>query len=104
MWVVSNRVYVAADWAEQFEQRFAKRAGQIDKQPGFVAMQVMRPAKEGAPYVVQTHWQDKQAFDNWVGSDDFRQSHANPMPKEAFSQSGQLEMHEVIIASGNVPS
>lgn len=99
MWVVSNRVYVVESYAAQFEQRFAHRAGEIDKQPGFVSMAVMKPASEGAPWVVQTHWQDKAAFDNWVGSEDFRRSHANPMPKEAFSQPGGLEMHEVVVTS-----
>ncbi|MBY4678492.1 antibiotic biosynthesis monooxygenase family protein [Marinobacterium arenosum] len=99
MFVVSNRVFVAAGYCEEFERRFRARLGQIDQQPGFVEMCVMQPAKEGAPYVVQTRWQDRAAFDNWVGSEDFRRAHANPLPKEAFSQPGQLEMHEVIISS-----
>jgi len=101
MLVVSNRVYLVDSYAEEFELRFARRAGQIDKQPGFISMAVMKPVKEGAPWVVQTCWEDKAAFDGWVGSEDFRQSHANPMPKEAFSQPGkpgQLEMHEVVVS------
>lgn len=97
--VVANRIYVADDWRETFEERFRKRAGEIDKQPGFVRMEVLRPGKEGMPYIVQTHWADKASFDNWVGSDDFKRSHANPLPKEAFSQKGGLEMHEVIIST-----
>lgn len=99
MFIVSNRVFVADDWAEAFEQRFRNRVGEIDKQPGFVQMMVLQPAKEGAPYVVQTQWQDKAAFDNWVGSDDFKKAHANPMDKAAFTQPGQLEMHTAIINS-----
>jgi len=99
MFVVSNRVYVAEGWTDTFEERFRRRAGEIDKQPGFVRMMVLQPAKEGAPYVVHTEWQDKAAFDQWVGSEDFKRSHANPMPKEAFSQSGGLEMHEVIVSA-----
>ncbi|MGB0467662.1 MAG: antibiotic biosynthesis monooxygenase family protein [Pontibacterium sp.] len=97
--VVANRIYVANDWRETFEERFRKRAGEIDKQPGFVRMEVMKPVKEGTPYIVQTHWADKASFDNWVGSPDFKHSHANPMPPEAFSQKGGLEMHEVMISA-----
>jgi len=97
--VVANRIYVADDWTEAFEERFRKRAGEIDKQLGFVRMEVLRPAKEGAPYIVQTHWQDKASFEGWVGSDDFKRSHSNPLPKEAFNQKGGLEMHEVIIST-----
>ncbi|WP_027857303.1 antibiotic biosynthesis monooxygenase family protein [Marinobacterium jannaschii] len=99
MFVVSNRVYVNDGWCDEFEARFRKRAGEIDKQPGFVKMAVLRPAKPGAPYVVQTEWQDRAAFDGWVGSEDFRKAHANPMPKDAFAGGGGIEMHEVIIST-----
>ena len=97
MFIVANRIPVAAGWEERFEERFQKRAGQIDKQPGFVRMQILKPDSEGLPYVVLTTWQDKATFDAWVGSDDFKLAHSNPMPKEAFDGEGKLEMHEVII-------
>lgn len=99
MFVVANRVPVAAGWEEAFEERFRKRAGQIDKQPGFVRMEVLRPQGEETPYVVLTAWQDRESFEAWVGSEDFKLAHSNPMPKEAFDGEGKLEMHEVVIAS-----
>lgn len=99
MFIVANRVPVATGWEDEFEERFRKRAGQIDKQPGFVCMQVLRPQSDGTPYVVLTTWKDKAAFDAWVGSDDFKLAHSHPMPKEAFDGEGKLEMHEVIVAS-----
>ena len=71
-YVVANRVFVKPEYADEFEQRFAKRAGQIEQQPGFVLMEVLKPRSEDTPYVVLTHWQDEQAFQNWVGSEDFR--------------------------------
>ena len=49
-----------------------ERAGQIDKQPGFVRMQVLRPDSPDTPYLVQMTWIDQQAFEAWVGSDDFK--------------------------------
>lgn len=100
MLVVANRVPVASGWEETFEERFRQRAGQIDKQPGFVSMQILKPQSDDTPYVVLTTWQDRAAFDTWVGSDDFKLAHRNPMPKEAFDGEGKLEMHEVIIAAG----
>jgi heme oxygenase (mycobilin-producing) len=99
MFIVANRVPVAEGYRDMFEQRFRARAGQIEKQSGFVRMQVLQPAKEGLPYVVLTTWRDKAAFENWVGSEDFRTAHANPMPKEAFDGEGAIEMHEVIISA-----
>ena len=97
MFIVANRVPVAAGWKETFEERFRQRAGQIDKQPGFVRMQILRPESNDTPYVVLTTWQDKASFEGWVGSEDFKLAHSNPMPKEAFAGDGKMEMHEVVI-------
>jgi heme-degrading monooxygenase HmoA len=99
MFIVANRVPVAEGYREMFEERFKNRAGQIERQPGFVRMQVLQPVKPGAPHIVLTTWRDKASFDAWLGSDDFRNAHANPMPKEAFDGEGAIEMHEVIISA-----
>ncbi|MCU7874754.1 MAG: antibiotic biosynthesis monooxygenase [Candidatus Thiodiazotropha sp. (ex Lucinoma borealis)] len=99
MFIVANRVTVAEPFQEIFEQRFSSRAGQIDQQPGFVRMQVLKPVKPEMPYVVLTSWVNQQAFDDWVGSDDFKRAHANPMPKEAFIGESAIEMHEVIVSA-----
>ena len=68
-------------WREQFEERFRTRAGQIDQHPGFVSMQVLRPADATSPYVVLTTWQDKAAFEAWVRQGIFRLAHQHPLPK-----------------------
>ncbi len=99
MFVVANRVPVKNDWKEEFENRFRHRAGQIERQPGFVRMQVLRPVDVDSPYVVLTTWESETAFREWVGSDDFKAAHADPMPGEAFDGEGRLEQHEVIISA-----
>jgi heme-degrading monooxygenase HmoA len=99
MYIVTNRVPVAAPWREPFEDRFRSRAGQIDQQPGFVCLQVLRPADATSPYVVLTTWRDKAAFEAWVGSEDFRLAHQHPLPKEAYTGEGLLEHHEVVITA-----
>jgi heme-degrading monooxygenase HmoA len=98
-YVVANRVFVKQPYAEEFEQRFRSRAGQINQQPGFVSMEVLKPRSENTPYVVLTHWENEQAFQNWVGSEDFRHAHRNPMDKNAFLEGGGLEQYEVIVSS-----
>lgn len=97
MFIVANRVPVASGYEDMFEERFRQRAGQIDKQPGFLRMQILKPDSDETPFVVLTTWQDKESFNAWVGSEDFKLAHSNPMPKEAFDGEGKLEMHEVII-------
>ena len=97
--IVANRVPVAPGWEEAFEQRFRQRAGQVESQPGFVRMEILRPLSEGAPYVVLTAWESAEAFRAWVGSEDFKEAHRNPLPKEAFTGEGRLEQHQVIISA-----
>ena len=99
MYIVTNRVPVASPWREQFEERFRTRAGQIDQQPGFVRLQVLRPADAESPYVVLTMWRDKAAFEAWVGSEDFRLAHQHPLPKEAYTGDDRLEQHDVVITA-----
>ncbi len=96
-YIVANRIPVASGFESMFEQRFKNRAGQIDKQPGFIRIQILKPKEEGSPYIVLTTWENESAFENWVKSEDFKVAHQNPMPKDAFDGAGQLEQHEVII-------
>jgi len=98
MFIVANRIPVAANWHNEFENRFRQRAGEINKQAGFVSMQILKPVGDDAPYIVQTTWQDENAFNSWVGSDDFKQAHQNPLPKEAFTGKPSMEKHRVVIA------
>ncbi len=98
-YVVSNREFVKPEYAQESEQRFRNRAGQINQQPGFIQMQILKPQSENTPYIVLTHWESEQAFKNWVGSEDFKIAHQNPMPKSAFEDGGSIEQHEVIVCS-----
>ena len=54
MITVPNRIYVAREYVDAFEQRFRDRAGLVDQMPGFISNQVLRPVNEGDPYVVFT--------------------------------------------------
>jgi heme-degrading monooxygenase HmoA len=100
--VVANRISVRAEFREAFEERFRQRAGEVEKQLGFLRMEVLRPAQDDGFYVVLTHWENREAFQNWMRSDDFKRAHQhpNPLPKEAFGEGGSIEQHEVIIAAG----
>ena len=55
-YVVANRVFLKQQYSQEVEQRFRNRAGQINQQPGFVLMEVLKPQSEKTPYVVLTHW------------------------------------------------
>jgi heme-degrading monooxygenase HmoA len=99
MFVVMNRVHVTPEWEERVELRFSQRQGQIEKNPGFVRMHIMRPQTPETPYVIYMEWENKPAFENWVASEDFKLAHAKPLPKEAFAGGNKLEQHEVFVSS-----
>lgn len=99
MFIVANRIPVALEWQGEFENRFRKRAGEIDKQPGFVSMQILKPISEDVPYVVLTSWQDENAFNEWIKSEDFKLAHQNPLPREAFTGKPVMEKHQVVIST-----
>ncbi len=98
---VANRIYVAPAYAEAFEERFHNRARLVDGMAGFVSNQVLRPVNDGDPYIVFTLWESRKDFENWVESDEFQKGHAQSgtLPKEAFTGSNKLELHEVFLDS-----
>lgn len=99
MFIVMNRIPVKPEYAEQFEDRFRNRAGEVDKMAGFVRNQVLRPVKPDDPYIVLTVWQSQADFDAWVNSDAFQKGHAKSgsLPHDAFRGRNQLESFEVIL-------
>lgn len=98
MFVVCNRIPVNPEHTAAFEEAFAARAGLVDQMPGFVSYQLLRPATEGAPYVVMTTWESESSFRAWTESDDFKQGHARSgtLPKETFLGRPVLETFEII--------
>ena len=63
MVIVMNRIAVEPDFADAFEDRFKDRAALVDRMPGFVSFRLLRPATEGAPFVVETHWECREDFE-----------------------------------------
>ncbi len=113
MFVVTNRIPVAAGHEADFENRFRHRAHLIDQSPGFVKNLILRPVQrrfnhqpgrwEDSPeqgyYLVQTYWETEQDFWNWTKSESFRTAHSNRPPAEMFAGPNVLEIHEVVLST-----
>jgi heme-degrading monooxygenase HmoA len=99
MFVVMNRIPVNPEYKDQFEERFTNRAREVDKMPGFVRNQVLRPANPEDPYIVLTVWQTQADFEAWVNSEAFQKGHAKSgtLPRQAFLGHSKLETFEVIL-------
>ncbi len=101
MITVANRIFVSPEYADRFEENFRRRARLVDGMPGFISNQLLRPTREGDPYVVFTLWRSRADFEAWVSSDAFVKGHARSgtLPREAFTAPNRLEVHEVILDS-----
>ncbi|MCY4178423.1 MAG: antibiotic biosynthesis monooxygenase [Endozoicomonadaceae bacterium] len=97
MFVVANRIPLKDEWLDAFEERFNACAEYIKQQPGFIQMIMLRPDKANDPHVIMTTWQSKAAFEYWMQSENFKLTHRNPMPEEAFSGMNVIEYHEISI-------
>lgn len=93
MVIVMNRIPVAEGREKDFEKTFTERDRAVDQTPGFIDLQVLRPA-EGRTYVVLTRWQTYEAFKAWTTSEAFIAAHRKQTPGLAESRP-TLEVYEV---------
>lgn len=104
MIVTCNRIPVNPDHADAFETRFADRAALVDGMPGFIAFHLLRPQKDGDPYIVMTYWESREDFDNWTQSEAFKEGHARSgtLPPGTFAGHPKLEVFEVIQSTARI--
>jgi len=74
--VAINVLSVPPERREVLEQRFARRAGEVDKTPGFQAFELLRPVEGEDRYFVYTRWDSREAFEAWTSSQAFEHGHA----------------------------
>jgi heme-degrading monooxygenase HmoA len=76
MFVVHNRIDVPADKASAFEASFARSMREtLPEVPGLRRSVLLRPAKEGEPYVATMEFASRDDFTAWRNSDAFRAAH-----------------------------
>lgn len=82
-----NVLTVPAEAGATLEERFAKRAGLVENQPGFEEFQLLRPVQGTDKYLVYTRWRSEEDFQNWLESRSFQRGHAQTT--EEPEQAGQ---------------
>jgi len=93
--VAINVLAVPEAMRETLEERFAARAGEVDKMPGFQRFELLRPVEGTDQYLVLTHWDDKASFEAWVNSESFGKGHTQHSsggPAAAGSEVWQFEI------------
>ena len=72
-----NVLQVPEGRGEVLEQRFASRAGEVEKVDGFESFDLLRPTEGTDRYLVVTKWRDEAAFEAWMSSEAFTRGHAS---------------------------
>ncbi len=83
-YVVINNIPVTEDGRPAFEERFLKRAGLVESEPGFQAIRILRPLKDDT-YAIMTVWDNEESFKNWQTSNSYKNAHKNRGTSSALS-------------------
>lgn len=94
-----NAIHVPEEAGARLEERFAGRAGTIEKSPGFLGFQLLRPTAGESRYFVVTHWDSEESFAAWRDGD-AKAAHATPegeAPKRPVATGADLLEFEVVL-------
>ena len=96
MILVQNHLRVKKEYSEAFENSFRNSAHNIEAFHGFIRNEVLR-AMNGDEYIVATYWETMDDFNEWLGSEQFKNAHSGAkMPHEAFEGENSITIYETI--------
>ena len=94
-----NAISVPEGAGAELEKRFVARAGAVEKSPGFLGFQLLRPTAGDQRYFVVTQWDSEEAFAAWRDGD-ARAAHATPegeAPQRPVATGADLLEFEVVL-------
>lgn len=94
-----NAIDVPPGAGPELEKRFAARAGMVEKSPGFLGFQLLRPVKGENRYFVVTQWESDEAFQAWAGGQGAA-AHAHSADKPVATGASLLEFEVVLDVAG----
>jgi heme-degrading monooxygenase HmoA len=65
------------------EDRFARRAGSVERAPGFERFELLRPVQGTDSYLVYTRWSRREDFEAWTQSQSFAGGHGQASARSA---------------------
>jgi heme-degrading monooxygenase HmoA len=95
-----NAITVPPERVEEFERRFANRAGEVSKSPGFEAFELLRPTDGRDVFLVYTRWRSEEDFLAWVNSAAFQHGHKAQSQGGPVGTASELWSFEVIQQEG----
>lgn len=91
-----NAITVPRDRFEEFERRFASRAGRVSGAPGFESFELLRPNDDREVCLVITRWRSEEDFRAWVSSSDFAAGHAQHRESGPVGTASELWSFDVL--------
>lgn len=110
LFVSINHIPVKPDRVKDFERMFQERDRGVENMPGFVSLDLVRPGSRfmmggpeesaGVEYQVLTRWENKEAFNGWVHSEEFKKAHSRPVDATIFDGRSYLTLHDTVEGVG----
>jgi len=97
-----NAIEVPEGRGEALEERFRARLGEVERMPGFLGFELLRPTAGETRYFVYTRWASEEDFRAWREGEAFRRGHAGTEGRRGQSPVGagsSLLEFEVVLAT-----
>lgn len=91
-----NAITVPAERADTLVERFAARAGEVGKAPGFEMFELLRPSDDKDTFLVYTRWASEEDFQAWMESAAFGQGHRQHTGEGPVSTGAELWQFDVV--------
>jgi heme-degrading monooxygenase HmoA len=91
-----NAITVERSRFDEFAERFANRAGHVDRAEGFEAFELLRPNDDRDVCLVITRWRSEEDFQAWMNSRDFTAGHSQHREGGPIGTSSELWSFDVL--------
>jgi heme oxygenase (mycobilin-producing) len=91
-----NAITVPKERSKELIERFANRAGEVSKMPGFEAFELLAPTDEREEFLVYTRWRSQEDFQAWLDSQAFQHGHAQHSEKGPVGTGSALWSFDVV--------
>lgn len=91
-----NAITVPRDRLDEFERRFATRAGRVSGAAGFEGFELLRPNDGRDVCLVLTRWRSEADFEAWVAGPDFAAGHAQHRADGPVGTASELWSFDVL--------
>lgn len=91
-----NAITVPRERFDEFERRFATRAGKVSDADGFEGFQLLRPNDDREVCLVVTQWKSEEHFRAWVASPDFAAGHSQHRQDGPVGTASELWSFELL--------